>query len=137
MNEGGEATYFNGIYDSMSYDEKDAVRSIIIPNSVDSVDVSELRRFSGLKEISVDDGNGYYSSKDGVLYSKDFTEILLVPPCDEIREFTVPETVKAIRGDEFNENECLEVLNIHAACKIKRYHADDGSTGYLEWFDDL
>ena len=58
---------------------------------------------SYLKKIKVSKNNPYYCSKDGVLYNKKMTELVLYPRANKAKEFTVPSTVKSI-GDEAFHN---------------------------------
>lgn len=46
-----------------------------------------------ITDILVSDGNNYFKSIDGVLYSKDGTELILFPKGKKIDEFCVPEGV--------------------------------------------
>ena len=52
-----------------------------------------------LNEINVSKNNPYYCSKNGVLYNKKMTKLVLYPFSKKAKEFTVPATVKSI-GDK-------------------------------------
>lgn len=67
--------------------------------------------FSGclsLKNITVDPDNPTYTVKDGVIYSKDETELYFYPPSDTADSFTVPEGVKTIHDCAFFKCENLK-----------------------------
>ena len=67
--------------------------------------------FSGclnLKNITVDPDNPTYTLKDGVIYSKDETELFFYPPSDPADSFTVPEGVKTIHDCAFFKCENLK-----------------------------
>lgn len=57
--------------------------------------------WSALKSIEVDPANKKYSSEDGVLYSKDKTNLLRFPVGKELDEFVLPASVKQISDYAF------------------------------------
>ncbi len=72
----------------------------------DNITFSSL--FSGcrsLKAINVVSGNPAYSSRNGVLFNSDGTELILYPVAKEGTEYTVPDGVKAIGMHAFGSNE--------------------------------
>ena len=121
----------------MTYDGLTKVSKIIVPADVDHIDLIDLKVFWELAEISVDPSNKCYVSKDGILYSKDLSKILFVPPKDMIKNFSIPGTVIEIAGDEFNDNVHLEVLNIPATCNIRCFDVNDGYIEDIERFNTL
>ncbi len=53
-------------------------------------------------EINVPEENPYFSSEDGVLYSKDKTELICYPPLkNDLTEFVIPDTVTHIADGAF------------------------------------
>ena len=84
----------------------DKVETVSFPASV--TDIGENGPATGvcldwyaLKRIIVAEGNPAYASKDGVLYSADFTKLILFPFASEIVEFVVPDSVKLLGGSAF------------------------------------
>ena len=79
--------------------------SVTIPNSVTIIG-AHLNPFpycSNLKEILVQTGNAYFTSSDnGVLFTKDMTEILAYPCARQANSYTIPNTVKVIRSGAFS-----------------------------------
>ncbi len=70
-----------------------------------------------LKSIEVSELNEHYSSVDGVMFSKDGTELIRYPAGREQTVYTVPETVTKISNGAFNgctlvNSSKLETLNI-------------------------
>gem|GEM_PF-4869310 len=49
-----------------------------------------------LKEIYVSEDNNYFKSIDGVLFTKDGTELLLYPPRKEVNSYVIPDTVRKV-----------------------------------------
>jgi len=69
---------------------------IVIPSSVANLEDNPFYRCECLKAIHVDSDNTVYSDLDGVLFSKDQTEILAFPVANDMVYYTVPATVRAI-----------------------------------------
>ena len=102
-----------------------------IPATVTSIDTSALDSLSNIKEISVSTKNPKFSSKDGILYNKDQTELWKCPlakdsineiastvitikngafyNCTKLTEISLPKSVKTIEAKAF-EN-CSSVTN--------------------------
>jgi hypothetical protein len=69
---------------------------VIIPNSVKAIEENPFYRCDSLRAIQVDPGNTVYSDLDGVLFSKDQTELLAFSVASDMAYYTVPATVRAI-----------------------------------------
>ena len=69
-----------------------------IPHTVSRINISELSDCSNLKSVKVDENNPYYKDIDGVLYTKDGTELLCYPRGKVNRFYEIPDSVTSI-GD--------------------------------------
>ena len=68
-------------------------------SGISSIDYyNSFRTCSNLKEFEVKSGNNYFSSKDGILYNKDKTKLILAPSACEVNDLYIPNSVKEI-GD--------------------------------------
>lgn len=65
-----------------------------------------------LKEIIVDENNANYSSQDGVLFNREKTELILFPYGRKQTSYTVPASVKVIRGSAFHNNLYLNTVRM-------------------------
>ena len=81
---------------------------LIIPETVKTLGYESLIGFiaaheymSNLSTIMVVEENPYFMSEEGVVYSKDKTELVLYPAKREVYEFAVPDTVKTIKEGAF------------------------------------
>ncbi|MDE6665135.1 MAG: leucine-rich repeat domain-containing protein [Ruminococcus sp.] len=79
-----------------------------------------------LKSITVTDGDGEYSSENGVLYNKDKTVLIAYPAAKSDKKFTVPSGVKEIAMSAFCYNSYLEEADLTGVETIGAY-AFEGS----------
>lgn len=84
----------------------DSLSSISIPTSVKEIGTYAFDSCKMLTDISVDTDNGTYASQNGILYSKDMTQLLLYPYGKE-GSFTVPDSVTVIGSAAFANCENL------------------------------
>lgn len=97
-----------------------ALTSITLPstleiynNGISSCDVTSLAFPKGLKEyssrnelqklesITIEDGNEYYASYDGILFNKDKTKIVTFPAKKAVETYTIPDTVTTVGENAF------------------------------------
>ncbi|WP_080562784.1 leucine-rich repeat protein [Mesomycoplasma ovipneumoniae] len=57
-----------------------------------------------LKSIEVDPQNPYFASKDGVLYNKNLTKLIIMPEKYDFSSFVLPKTVQEIEDYKFSLN---------------------------------
>ena len=65
-----------------------------------------------LEEISVSPDNEYFTSADGVLFTKDMQTLMKYPPNNERTIYAVPDGVKIIERDSFDRNRNLKSITI-------------------------
>ena len=68
--------------------------SVTIPESVTSIGGAPFSYCGGLTQINVEAGNQKYTSVDGVLYTKDLTELVMCP--NGLTSVTIPESMTSI-----------------------------------------
>lgn len=89
-----------------------AITSVTIPEKVEYFEGSMFNN-AVISEYSVSENNPYYSSKDGVVYSKDGTTLVAYPTGrftqDENHIFNIPENVTAIGEYAFFNSEAVSV----------------------------
>jgi hypothetical protein len=100
----GVATIRDGAFNGC-----DALRSVCIPASVTEID-GAFRGCDALGHIAVAEGNPVYADIDGVLYSKDKTELHALPQGRSV--LAIPEGVTSIRDCAFKEHRSLTRLTI-------------------------
>lgn len=67
---------------------------------------------SALREINVEEGNPFFVSQDGVLFSGDGGMLLYYPPSKEGTELDIPQTVTGIESNAFLGNRYLNRITI-------------------------
>lgn len=83
------------------------VTSVTIGANVSSVIPSAFAGCTSLKEITVDNGNQYFCSSEGVLYDIGKLYLYIYPAQKTEESFTVPDTIKTIGQYAFYGNRCL------------------------------
>lgn len=78
--------------------------------SKSTTEVFENAGNTALREITVKDGNDYFSSIDGVLYNKNGSELIIYPYDKQEREFQIPNKVKKVDDFCINNINNLETL---------------------------
>ena len=89
-----------------------------IPATVKEIDVFAFWGAKNLKSVSVDTGNEYFSSVDGVVYNKNMTEIIWYPAGKTDTVYTVPATVETLRGTSFADAENLQEFSVSSDNKF-------------------
>lgn len=74
-----------------------------------------------LKSITVTEGDGSYSSENGVLYNKDKTILIAYPQAKEDTSFTIPGSVKEIALSACCYNNYLESVDLSSVEKVGNY----------------
>ena len=67
---------------------------------------------SQLEEIVVDNENKYYSSLEGVLFTKNFLRLVYYPVCKAEEKYIIPDTVKYISDGALSDAKNLKSLTI-------------------------
>ncbi len=87
-----------------------ALKEINVPATVTEIGKKAFKNCTALESVNVPAENTAYASVDGVLYNKDFSEILLYPKMSNVVNYVVPETVTYINDYAFAD--CKNLVNI-------------------------
>ena len=101
--------------------------SVSIPASVTSIGAAPFAWCGKLTRIDVAADNHSFASVDGVLCTKDLSELVMCPP--GLTTVTVPESVKTIRAGAFHGCKRLAALTIPSAVKNIKTWAFSGCRG--------
>lgn len=88
-----------------------SVTDLNIPRSLEYIEMSDgytHLRLPNLTSITVHPDNPYYSVKDGVLFNKEQTAVIMYPETKKDISYTVPSTVKEISNYAFYGNRSLK-----------------------------
>lgn len=86
--------------------------SVTIPRGVKSLERSAFESCLSLEEIVVDEENQYYTSVDGVLYTKDKKALIAYPNGKRDKCFSVPMGTETIGVGAFGKNRWLEKIEV-------------------------
>ena len=99
-----------------------ALKNVVIGRSVQRMTIFAFRSdteayfqytLAPIENLTVNEENEFFSSRDNVLYNKEQTELIYYPPGLDETSFVLPETVKTVASKAFDSNTTLEeiVLN--------------------------
>lgn len=94
-----------------AFDSCPKLTSITVPKNVAQIEY-DFEFCDSLSNINVASDNKVFSSKDGVLYNKNQTSLLVYPPAKESENFIVPNSVKTIRNSAFLRSKGLKGVTI-------------------------
>ena len=97
-----EVKWIGGAWQDKVFQGYTGIASIVIPDSVISIDRSAFSGCTSLAEITVSPDNKNYSSVDGVLFNKDGSELIIYPKGNGRSAYTVPDGVTSISGSAFS-----------------------------------
>jgi hypothetical protein len=88
-----------------------SLEGVVIPNSVKDIAGNAFCNVKSIKSFSVSESNQYFSSIDGILYSKDMTTLKRVPEAKTLHSYKIPERVTKIGAYAFCgcTVECVEI----------------------------
>lgn len=84
---------------------------LYLPASLNSVDIKAFMTYKGSK-IEVSTANKTFKSVDGVLYSKDLTELYCIPSGLNVTEFKLNDSVKRIKSNALYKNPYIKFITI-------------------------
>ena len=87
--------------------EGSGIANISIPESVSYIGWCAFSK-TMLETINVASDNSDFCSKDGVLFTKDVSELIAYPPKKNGEQYIIPDTVVGIWIDAFGTNECIK-----------------------------
>ena len=99
------------LIDQFSLSHINALTSLTIPASVDSIGGTFATYSSGLQEILVEPANSKYTSVDGVLFSKD-KKLLVAFPNDKANNYAIPNGTVTIGTNSFRGDSRLQQVTI-------------------------
>lgn len=85
------------------------IESIHLPASLKEMGVVVFNNCTSLTEIIVAQDNPYFTAVNGVLYSKDMTELIQYPQGKDATTFVIPQGVQSINSQAFQYAELEEI----------------------------
>ena len=114
----------------------ESLKSFCIPASVKEIQYSAFAH-SGIEAFEIDEQNPYYTVVNGVLFTKDLTELVAFPPKSDKKEYTIPSTTKIIGAGAFLGSE-LRYINIpDSVTRIEGCAFEDSKLRSLEMPDSV
>ena len=95
-----------------------ALEDVTLPTSLTTLNGNPFSSCRALKEYKVAKGNQYFTVKDGILYSKDMTQLIACTTSNNLGDFTVPATVKSIASKAFYDCNLLTSITMKEVVSI-------------------
>ena len=89
-----------------------SLASIDLPASLSSFGAGVFSGCTSLTSINVDAGNSFYCSQDGILFTKDMTELICYPAAKEGEHYAVPSGVVIICDEAFDSSYNLTSVDL-------------------------
>ena len=93
-----------------AFHECTITKRIVIPSSVVYMGEMMTEGLHNLESIAVSPLNSYFASRDGVLYNKNFTELIFCP--SRVGHLRIPVTVIKMRGTVFANSRYLTKISV-------------------------
>jgi len=93
----------------------DLITCIILPESINNLYSSAFLLCSGLKNINVKSNNIKYTSRDGVLFSKDYQRLICYPAGKTGSSFNIPSTVNEVVPCAFVSSTMLKEITVDSS----------------------
>ena len=119
-------THIGADCDTSSFGTSQKLKSVHIPASVKTIKLGAFKNIvpskdNLIEEISVADSNQFFSSEDGVLYSKDGTKLITYPDGKKLVKFEILNDVTCIGNWSFSFSKSLnEVIIPSTVINIER-----------------
>ncbi len=111
------------IIDDMMFSGCSKLKTINIPEGVTNIDSSAFLNCSELENIEVSEKNNNYTSINGVLYSKDKTELICYPKGKEEKTYNIPQGIITIGSNAFYGCSGLTEITIPKGVTTIKYNA--------------
>ncbi len=93
--------------------EKTNIKHLSFPSSLESMGSPAF--LSVIESVEIDKDNYCYTSKDGVVFTKDESMIVWYPTLKKDKTYVFPETVNAVHSEAFCCNTIMETLDMRNA----------------------
>ncbi|HOD93311.1 MAG TPA: leucine-rich repeat domain-containing protein [Clostridia bacterium] len=81
-----------------------SITSFNIPKSLKELGENAFIGCDKLKDITITEGNEFFFVKDGVLFNKDMTKLIIYPPQKNGKEYIIPSSVTHLDKNSFFNN---------------------------------
>lgn len=104
---------FGGLVFDTKYNNGKMLDELYIPKMIDGIEVTEICNYEhieGLLRVVVDEDNKFFSTIDGVLFSKNKTVLKLYPFGRSEESYTIPDGVKLIDDSAFWNDHLRKII---------------------------
>lgn len=99
------------------------LKEILLPSSLADINPTAFKQ-TMVEKFNVSENSENFTAQDGVLFSRDMTELVAYPVTDSKTEYTVPDGTTKIGDYAFVNNENLKIITVpQSVTKIGKYAA--------------
>ena len=98
--------------ESYAFNNDKALTSVVLPAKLNAFNPYAFTN-TGIMQYQISEDNQYFSSVDGILYSKSVTKLIAYPPAKRDTVYTLPETVTSVGENAFYGQQYLTSLTFH------------------------
>ncbi len=106
------------LIDENAFNGQVSIKHIKLPTYLYSFDLNTFQMVPNLTSLTIDEEAEYYSTLDGVLYTKDFIDLLHYPKNKQGSSYTISENTKVIRSNAFRNILVLRTLIVPSNVEI-------------------
>lgn len=110
------------IIEGCAFAHCDKIQKLYLPETLKYIDLDSFNDMYGLTEVISAKDRGSFRIKDGLLYNKDFTELLFAFPYADKETLIVPDSVKIIKDKAFSN--LLNLKYIYIPKQVQQICAD-------------
>ena len=124
----GQYTYYINKISADAFDNNTQVESITLSSYIESVEPGFLSGNSVVENLYVNSQNTYFSSNDGVLYSRDGTQLIKYPNGKTATTYTIPTATTTIGYEAFANQTHLQSITLNSNLTTIGTYAFKGCT---------
>lgn len=95
-----------------------SLKEISVPAGLTEIEGYTFDGCTSLKAVHVDKANQYYKDEDGILFTKDGSDLITYPSAKTGTSYTVPDSCTKLEGYAFMANPYLETIDLNGITEM-------------------
>ena len=107
--------------------------TVYIPKNVRVIEANAFNGLHFLTQLIVDDDNPYFTSMDGIVYSKDKKKLVVCPPGKTYDQFRIPDSVEIIGENAFSNSIIIRIEVGESVVELENNAFSDSMTEEVDF----